>query len=157
MASGNAVPVEVSYGLLAEALQYLPATDLILDGYPRVVDQVSCLARITGRAPYLVLVLIAPDEILIDRIRHRLSCLDCFAPFGPDLPGINGRCRWCGGALASREEDTREEAIVRRHVSWKRLGHPIIEYYAARLRVEHLRTDRPLDDLVAAAKAMIGA
>lgn len=72
--SGELVPDSVTQAMLAERLRYPDTNDgFVLDGFPRTTDQATWLdAMLTGGSDVAaVIVLAAPDEVLLDRAQRR--------------------------------------------------------------------------------------
>jgi adenylate kinase len=72
--AGELVPDSVTQAMLAERLHYPDTNDgFVLDGFPRTTDQATWLdAMLTGGSDVAaVIVLAAPDEVLLDRAQRR--------------------------------------------------------------------------------------
>jgi adenylate kinase len=98
-----------------------------------------------GRRVDGVLLLEAPDEVLVKRIAGRRSCPQCGRVFNVhfDPPVTDGVCDECGALLDHRTDDTPETVRHRLQV-YKELTEPVIRYYegeeAPVLRVDGDRT-----------------
>ena len=77
IAAGDYVPDSITNSMLAERLAEPDAAGgFLLDGYPRTADQVAELDRVlalSGTALDAVLLLAAPDEVLLDRLTRRAA------------------------------------------------------------------------------------
>jgi adenylate kinase len=126
------VPVEISYGLLKEAIADIGhASCVVLDGYPRTVDEVSLLSLTAGRDPDAVIVLQVPTVIAVGRLLTRAACVQCGRPFGPHgPPPTRGRCDACGGTIVTRVDDS-ADGITKRHRFWTLYGEELVRHYAA--------------------------
>ncbi len=105
---------------------------IILDGYPRTVNQAKVLDDImfgTLREKIRVLELEVDDEIVVKRISQRHVCVKCGNTYGPqDKIDI---CS-CGGELIKRKDD--EESVVRNRLEqYKKETYPVSVYYNDRL------------------------
>ncbi len=120
---GEAVNPSISYGLLSERVRELESDQLLLlDAYPREASQLNLLEETVGTRPALVVNLVVPRPVAIERLRDRETCEDCDATFGPDLsPRTAGTCDQCTGQLARRADDTKA-AIGERLDGWARHG-----------------------------------
>jgi len=120
---GDPVPTSISFGFLAERVRTAKKDHLlVLDGYPRERSQLDLLLETIGTDPALVVHLLIPRPIAIERLRTRETCGDCDATFGRELPPRSaGECDHCGGVLSRRKDDT-EAAIGRRLDGWTRHG-----------------------------------
>lgn len=87
----------------------------ILDGYPRDVNQFLMMEELG--ADYTVVHLVVPEEELVRRASGRRICSECGEVFqltNPNmLPGENGECTICGGAVVSRGDDNDETVLKR--------------------------------------------
>lgn len=137
MDAGELVPDEIVVAIMAEAISAQPAgKGLILDGFPRTLPQAEALdAQLSalGRPLDAVLVIDAPDELLVERITGRRSCPQCGRVYHSRhlLPARPGRCDACGAELVQRADDA--EAVVRERLdAYQRQTAPVIEYYRSR-------------------------
>ena len=72
---GDPVPPSISYGFLAERVQTLEKDHLlVLDGYPRERSQLDLLLETIGTDPALIIHLLIPRPIAIERLRNRETC-----------------------------------------------------------------------------------
>jgi adenylate kinase family enzyme len=101
---------------------------LVLDGVPRLADQVGRVRALLGREPTAVIVLEVPTPIAIDRLMNRTTCEACDWPHGSGWPSSDGRCTQCGGTLTARADDT-VAGIERRHETWGMEARGIVRYY----------------------------
>lgn len=134
MDRGELVPDEVIIGMVAELLSGLDAdAGVVLDGFPRTVPQAKALGTVlrdTGRGVDRVLVLTAPDEVLVKRISGRRSCPECGAVYNVHFtpPATEGVCDRCGAGLTHRADDT-PETVANRLEVYRGQTEPLIEYY----------------------------
>jgi adenylate kinase len=105
----------------------------ILDGYPRTVPQAELLEKITASEPLdLVIDLVVPTEVVLERLASRRVCTDCGANYPVDAPPKYGWvCDNCGGDVVQRADDT-PEAIQKRLDLYERETAPLIAFYAER-------------------------
>jgi adenylate kinase len=104
---------------------------LILDGFPRTVDQARALDRLMddlGKGPLLVVELVVPEEDLVRRLAGRRICSKCGENAGVD---DGPTCRRCGGELTQRPDD-REEVVRERLNVYARSTKPLVDFYRAR-------------------------
>ncbi len=111
MDAGDLVPDEVTSAMVASRLEEADAAPgFLLDGYPRTVPQAMWLTDLLtsrGQAIDAVLLLQAPDEVLIERMMSR-----------------------------GRADDT-PEAITRRLDLYRSETAPLVDYYADQLVAVH--------------------
>ena len=102
---------------------------MLLDGFPRNVEQADILAA-TGAKIRSAVLLDVPDSIIQDRIAGRRTCPKCKAGYhARDLPPkVEGICDKCGTALVIRKDDN-PETVRDRLVVYHRQTEPLIAYY----------------------------
>ncbi len=135
MDAGELVPDETIVALVEETLAGLPArAPILFDGFPRTLSQAraldSALAR-TGRAVGGVVVLEAPEEVVLRRIGGRRV-----GPNGrvynvhDDPPRVEGVCDETGAPLIHRKDD-RPETVLRRLRVYETETEPVVAHYEA--------------------------
>lgn len=108
MKAGQLVPDPVMVRIVSERLRRHPEEDVLLDGFPRTVEQARALdALLTdeSRKVDLVVALTAPEEVLIDRLRKRAQ-------------------------VENRADDTRQ-AIEERMHEYHQRTEPVLAHYRA--------------------------
>ena len=102
---------------------------MLLDGFPRNVEQADILAA-TGAKIRSAVLLDVPDSIIQDRIAGRRTCPKCKAGYhARDLPPkVEGICDKCGAELVIRKDDN-PETVRDRLVVYHRQTEPLIAYY----------------------------
>lgn len=137
LAAGHMAPTSLILDLFERAVAAAPSgqTGWVYDGVPRNVDQATqCLDRHrAGRWPLdAVLVLDAPVDVLLVRMRDRRICAGCGTTWNlTSAPSPAGAttCR-CGAALTLRLEDT-PDAIQQRLSLYASKTEPAIALLAA--------------------------
>lgn len=133
MDRGELVSDEIMGGVVDERLDRDDTRHrgYILDGYPRTVGQAELLAKITATEPLdLVIDLVVPTEVVLERLAGRRVCTDCGANYSLDTPPKYGWvCDNCGGDVVQRADDT-PEAIQKRLDLYERETAPLIAWYA---------------------------
>ncbi|MEX2294418.1 MAG: adenylate kinase [Acidimicrobiales bacterium] len=135
MDQGDLVSDEIMVGIVDERLDRDDTRHrgYILDGFPRTVGQAELLAKITATDPLdLVIDLVVPTDVVLDRLASRRVCVDCGANYSVDTPPKYGWvCDNCGGDVVQRADDT-PEAIQKRLDLYERETAPLIAWYAER-------------------------
>jgi len=135
MDRGELVSDEIMGGVVEERLDRDDTRNrgYILDGFPRTVGQAELLQEITGHAPLdLVIDLVVPTDVVLERLAARRVCNDCGANYSVDVPPKYGWvCDNCGGDVVQRADDT-PEAIQKRLDLYERETAPLIEWYSDR-------------------------
>ena len=120
-----------------------PGETLLLDGYPRNVQQAAALETEAGRAGVRLAAAVwleVPEPVLISRLAGRRVCGACAANYHVvNLPPrAAGICDACGGALIQREDD-RPERVANRLVVYREQTAALVDWYASRdllIRIE---------------------
>lgn len=151
MDRGELVPDEVIIGMVEEVLDDVGADQgVVFDGFPRTVPQAEALATALGdrdRSVDRVLVLTAPDDVLVKRVVGRRSCPECGSVFNTHFnpPAQEGRCDRCGAELKHRADDT-PETVQNRLDVYRRQTAPLIEYYRSQgADVRTVEGDQPVE------------
>ena len=135
MDRGDLVSDEIMVGIVDERLDRDDTRHrgYILDGFPRTVGQAELLAKITATDPLdLVIDLVVPTDVVLERLASRRVCTDCGANYSVDTPPKYGWvCDNCGGDVVQRADDT-PEAIQKRLDLYERETAPLIAWYAER-------------------------
>ena len=149
---GLLVPNDIVIDVLKQRLSEIPkGKGFLLDGYPRTVDQAKTLEKIAKID--VVILLVVPDWIIIERLSTRRICRNCGAVYNIRFlkPKTEGVCDKCGGPLYQRADDT-EEVIKKRIQIYEEQTQPILKLFKKKkipfveARCETL--DAPPDDIV---------
>jgi adenylate kinase len=134
MERGELVPDEVTVAMVRERLLEPDCdTGVILDGFPRTVEQAEALEGILadqGKAIDAALFIDAAEDELVRRLSSRWTCRNCQAVYNviSNPPREEGRCDVCGGELYQRPDDVPETVRNRIRVYWDQTS-PLVEYY----------------------------
>ena len=158
MEKGQLVPDEVTVKMI---LGRIAAPDcakgLLLDGFPRTLDQAKALDEALaseGKSVDKVLYIKVSDGELLRRLSGRWICRNCQAPFNVTemRPKVEGKCDHCGGELYQRSDDTEDTARKRLEVYFKQTM-PLIEYYTKARKLVEVNGEKAIgavtNDLVA--------
>lgn len=152
MDRGELVPDAITIAMVRERLaQPDCARGVILDGFPRTVEQAQALDEILaerGQAVDLAIFIRVRPEVLIERLSGRWTCRDCqgvyhtvFNP--PRQPGV---CDVCGGSLFQREDDRPETQRHRIEVYLEQTA-PLIEFYRKRGVLSEVNGEREIAEV----------
>lgn len=136
ISKGNLVPDDVTIKIVKDRLKQKDVEKgLILDGFPRTVEQADALEKIlqeNNKKVDIVVNLTTPEEEILERIVNRRICSnqDCKAIYNVIMnpPKKEGICDKCGSKLIQREDDT-AETVKSRLETYYNLTSPLIEYY----------------------------
>ena len=149
---GLLVPSDIVIEVLRQRLKEIPSgKGFLLDGYPRTVEQAKTLERIAKID--VIILLIVPDWIIIERLSTRRICRNCGAVYNTRFlkPRTEGVCDKCGGPLYQRPDDT-EEVIKKRIQIYEEQTQPIVQLYKRKripfVQVHCETLDAPPDNIV---------
>jgi adenylate kinase len=100
----------------------------LFDGYPRTIEQAKALENIAKID--VIIQLIVPDWIIIERLSTRRICKNCGEVYNIRYlkPKKDMICDKCGGPLYQRPDDT-PEVIKKRIEVYEQQTRPILQYY----------------------------
>ena len=155
MDNGQLVPDKLVVDLVTERLDADDAQrGFILDGFPRNTAQAvtldSALAEMSRSLDAALLVDVKPD-VIVKRLSSRRSCKECgyTAPAGVDS------CPSCGGEMYQRDDD-KPETIQKRLDVYENQTAPLVEYYRGKELLKSVDGDRPVDEVYADVKELLG-
>ena len=134
MEKGELVPDEVTTRMiLARIDRHDCASDCVLDGFPRTLQQAKTLDKTLkerGKAIDKAIYIEVPVEELVRRLSGRWLCRACQMPYHVtnSPPKTPGKCDKCGGELCQRSDD-REETVRERLKVFFAQTVPILDYY----------------------------
>lgn len=136
ISKGMLVPDDVTIRIVEERLKDEDVQNgLILDGFPRTIEQAEALDKMLERANKsikLAINLETSEEEIIDRVVSRRLCSnqECKTVYNTKLnpPKVEGICDKCGKELIQREDDN-EETVKNRLESYYKQSAPIVDYY----------------------------
>lgn len=126
---GLLVPNDVVIEVLKQRMAKIPkGRGFILDGYPRTIEQAKALEKIARID--VIIQLIVPDWIIIERLSTRRICKNCGEVYNIKFlkPKVDMICDKCGGQLYQRSDD-KPEVIKKRIEVYEQQTQPILEYY----------------------------
>jgi adenylate kinase len=127
--NGSLVPDEIVNEVLKQRLAKVPkGGGVILDGYPRTVQQADMLGNIVKID--VVILLMVPDWIIIERLSSRRICRNCGTVYNTRFlkSKVEGVCDKCGGQLYQRPDDT-PEVIKNRLQVYQAQTQPLLEKF----------------------------
>lgn len=106
----------------------------ILDGFPRTLPQAEVLEELLAEKKIkldCVLEIQVPDEIIMERILGRYSCMNCGAGYHDKFqkPKVYGVCDYCGGTEFCRRKDDNRETVQNRLINYRLLTYPTIPFF----------------------------
>ena len=163
MDRGDLVPDDVIIRMILDCMESPDCADgLLLDGYPRNVEQAEALENAMkdkGRGVTATILMEVPDEEVIKRISGRRLCQKNGHVYNvfSDPPKHDDVCDQDGSRLVQREDDA--EDVVRKRLSvYHEQTAPLIEYYEDRgvlKRFDGLRSPTEVHDHIRATIATL--
>lgn len=149
---GELVPDDVTVRMVMERLDQAELEEgVILDGFPRTLEQAEALGRELEERDQEVSVvpfLRVSDGEVMRRLTARRVCEDCGAVynlvFSP--PENEGVCDVCGGDLHRREDDDPETVQHRLYTYYKQTS-PLIGYYFAKDLLVEIDGEQSVEDV----------
>jgi adenylate kinase len=135
MDSGGLVPDELVIAMILEKIEQEGDDGFLLDGFPRTVPQADALDEAMdkrGRQLTAVLLIDAPDDVVIERLSGRRQCSNNHLYHVKyDPPKHDEVCDQCGKPLRQREDD-QPEKIRKRLATYHEQTEPLKDYYEER-------------------------
>ncbi len=131
--SGKLVSDELVNQLVEERLQQADCkSGIILDGYPRTLNQAGVLLKFMERFGFRpgVIHLVVAYERIVARLSGRRQCPVCGTLYSlkTNPPKVAGICDLDGATLVTREDD-REPVIRARLQEYESQTRPLLEYF----------------------------
>jgi adenylate kinase len=129
---GLLVPDDAVIEVLKQRLAKIPkGKGFILDGYPRTVEQAKALETIAKID--VIILLLVPDWIIIERLSTRRICKNCGEVYNIRFlkPKVDMICDKCGGPLYQRSDDN-PEVIKKRIEVYQEQTRPILQLFKER-------------------------
>ena len=155
MDEGKLVPDDLVIDLVKERLEADDAQKgFILDGFPRNTAQAVTLdseLAAMGRTLDAALLVSVEPSVIVERLSSRRTCRSCgyTAPAGVDT------CPRCGGEMYQRDDD-KPETIQHRLDVYESQTAPLVEYYRGHSILKEVDGDRPVDEVYADVKVLLG-
>jgi adenylate kinase len=155
MDAGKLVPDRLVVDLVKERLDQDDAKrGFILDGFPRNTAQAEVLDReldAMGISLDAALLVDVEPDVIINRLSSRRTCRSCgyTAGAGVDV------CPRCGGEMYQRDDD-KPETIKKRLDTYREQTEPLVDYYGKKGLLKKVDGDRPVDEVYADVKVLLG-
>lgn len=163
MDAGNLVPDEVIAELIGDRLDEMDSGQgFILDGVPRTTAQADAIdAMLTqkGRRLDCVIELKVDDELLVERVTGRFTCVNCGQGYHDKFkrPKDEGKCDVCGGTVFKRRSDDNEDAMRARLQIYNSQTAPLLDYYRARGKLHSVDGMADMEDVAREIEAALKA
>lgn len=143
------IPNEVIVELIKQKIEQAEQNQtIIIDGFPRRMDQVESLEREIPvfKAIYMK---ISKEEAL-KRVENRIVCSNCGETYTINHykhPINEGICDKCGCSLKKRVEDN-DELFSKRYRYFKKLTYPVVGYYAKKEKLVAINAMEPNEEII---------
>lgn len=134
MESGELVPDQLVSEIVYEKISGGKVQQgVVLDGYPRTLNQAEFLEEVTSGKDRVVVNIRVDSEKLLQRLSGRRDCPNCGTIFNVHFspPLKEDFCDLCGERLVQRKDDRNEVAAERLRV-YREETEPVIEFYSTR-------------------------
>ncbi|MFZ2187485.1 MAG: nucleoside monophosphate kinase [Candidatus Moraniibacteriota bacterium] len=128
------IPDEIIASVLSDALHSVPqSVGVLIDGAPRRESQIENVLDVleeTGRELNTVIFIDVPEAVSVERISKRYACEECKRTYilGKNLIDNHAPCRYCGGTISQRQDDT-EAGVRKRHQIFREETYPVVQYF----------------------------
>lgn len=152
MDNGDLVPDEVTNGIVRERLSEDDAKDgLLLDGFPRTVEQAQELENILsdlGTELDAVINIDVEKDVLMKRLTGRWICRTCGKTYHEiyNPPKVPGKCDLDGGELYQRDDDKKETVEKRLNVNMKQTK-PLLDFYSEKGKLHNINGEQDIKDV----------
>ncbi|BAW18070.1 adenylate kinase [Mycoplasmopsis bovigenitalium] len=147
--SGQYVPDDVTNEIVKNKLIELMSENkvVILDGYPRTINQAQFLDSITG-FNYKVISLFANEDLVLKRLSGRRFCPKCNAGYHIEyMPSkLIDKCEKDNFELITRSDDTIESIKVRQNI-YHESTQPLLDFYASQNRIISIDANGNANDI----------
>lgn len=125
---GKLVPDDVMIKFMLTELKKIGERPWLLDGFPRTVAQANALWKL--QPVDVVLNLVVPFEVIIDRVKNRWVHLQSGRVYniGFNTPKVMGKDDVTGDDLIQRPDD-KPEAVRKRLEIYESVTQPVIDFY----------------------------
>lgn len=159
MDKGELVPDSIVIGMVEEVLSKKPGA-IILDGFPRTVNQAEALDSLLKKLQVTIgkaIFLEVPYETLFKRLTGRRVCKNCGAVYHIESkPTKKGQvCDNCGGDVVQRNDD-KEDVIANRLKAYEEFTMPLKNYYKKTGLYVEVDGNRDTENVYKSIHALIG-
>jgi len=154
MDSGRLVPDDLIVTMMTEEMAQNKTAGVILDGFPRTLEQARALDHALAQAGdkvNLVLNLRVDDEKLEQRVTGRRNCPKCGATYHTTFnpPKKENICDYDGAQLVQRRDDT-AEVVRQRIMAYHQQTAPLVSYYQDQRNIHHIDGNVAIDQVTKA-------
>jgi adenylate kinase len=135
--NGELVPDELIAEMVEQRVRACRNQGIVMDGFPQTEAQRVALDEILlrrHRQLHLVVELVVPEELLLQRIAGRFNCAACSRSYHDRfaMPRHPGACDECGGTRFTRRDDDTPAVLRKRLSNLAQKIVPVLSEYRAR-------------------------
>lgn len=161
IAEGGFTSDDIILEIFEQVLEKVKHQGVVLDGFPRTLNQAEKMDQIfrrLGRTVDMVIQIVIDEEELIKRLSSRLICKKCGTPFTEEsLPHSERICRTCSEKEFVRRPDDELEAIKKRLEIYNAQTKPLIEYYSKQGVLKEIDGMKPIEEVNMQIEALLKA
>ncbi|MEM6462860.1 MAG: adenylate kinase [Pseudomonadota bacterium] len=163
MDAGKLVSDDIVNAIVSERIDQPDCHDgFILDGYPRTLFQADATENMLASkdmALSCVLELRVDDDILVERISGRYTCITCGAGYHDQFlkPAVEGVCDKCDSTDFRRRPDDNPETIRTRLQAYYKETAPLLGYYYAKGLLKQVDGMADMDVVTAQIEEILAA
>ncbi len=148
VSNGELVPDELMEEILYSKLRQV-SNNVILDGFPRTLNQAKNLEENFGGADIKVFNFEVSEDILIKRITGRYICSNCNVNYNKYYNNTIkvSVCDNCGSTNFTTRGDDNEETLKARLEDYKNITSKVIDYYNNLNRLYNIDATKNIDEI----------
>ena len=159
MKSGGLVDNRLVAEIVAHKIEEYAKTGVILDGFPRNMEQADLLEKILKEKKLkidLILNVETDVELIVRRLSARRQCPKCKKIYGIDNQPKDGKnCDACKVPVVQRPDD-KEEVIRKRLDVYAKEAKPLVEFYTGRIPIKNIEGSKKMDAVFVDVKKILG-
>lgn len=132
---GNLAPADLIIDIISKRIDEPDCEKgFIFDGFPRTIGQTEAMQDMLkdkGIALSAAVEILVPDEIIMERILGRYTCMKCGQGYHDKFlkPKVYGVCDKCGGTNFYRRIDDNKATVENRLVNYREQTLPTIPFF----------------------------
>ncbi len=150
--NGNLAPAELVVAMIKNTMESHGLNkNYLFDGFPRDIEQNILFEKILDKFDLSIKAMIyinIEDDIVYDRLTNRRICPKCNRVYNLKFnpPKFDNLCDDCKIKLITRDDD-KIDVIKKRLEVFKKLTHPLIEYYKKQNKVIEINGNKNPEDI----------
>lgn len=150
LANGEFIENNIVYSLFSKFLEDNKGSSFIIEGFPRLMEQVKPFLDILSEHDIILDKIIFIDidkDIALKRVTGRLMCKNCNEIYNKYVDNLeNNKCKVCGGSLYTRDDD-KIETYENRYKLFKEKTMPVVEYLSDKYDIYTISNNGTFDEM----------